>query len=483
MSKIDQNIEDLIRAGSIDKAQKEIQKLAIINLSRPERLQVAHWARRVGLDQITLRLLHKPVRITKTATQSELAEYSMGLIRQGYYAEALEILAMPSMNDFEKIDLFKSYSYIYQWDYNKARPFLLNYLKRDLTNYERKIVEINLAACDTILNPSLSNHLKRLERLKIECEKVGARRIQSNALELMAQTYIYLKDYKSALHCLAQAETLINLESSFDGAFIKKWRAFAELGQNPNDKGAIQKVIRVREEARKRKIYEVVRDCDFHLGIWNRNRTILQKLYFGTPFPAYRQRILNETNGEFKVETSYLWRLYSSKRPEYWIDLRTGKDENESTVLNPQLHSLRLLSVIASDFYRPIQTSTIFHSLYPNSFFDPYSSPNRIDQALLRLRRSLKLAHLPLIINNQDGLTLESSKEFGLMTYIDYQKHDLEFDKIKNNFINTEFKMSDAMIYLKMPKRTLQALIKKWVDEKKLKVIGLGPKTRYIVIK
>lgn len=474
-------VENLIRAGYLQQAQHEVLRLALHKNSRADRLQIAHWARRTGLEQITLRLLHHHVRALENPTTTELTEYAMALIRQGFFMEAHEILSRPIVAKSETFNLFRGFAYIYQWDYESARPFIAKYLEQSLNEYDRKIGEINLAACDTLLKPAANEHLGRLEKLEIDCGKIGAKRIQANALELMAQTYVYLKDFKNALKILTRAETMVNLDATFEGSFIKKWRAFAELGQNPESNSAIQKVIHVRESARQAGFFEVVRDCDFHLGIWNRNRTVLQRVYYGSPFPAYRQRVLAEAKEKLKIESSYIWRLNNIKRPEKWIDLKTGQNEKKNLIFSPQKQTLHLLAAMASDFYRPIQVSNIFQTLFSDQFFDPFSSSNRIDQAILRLRRHLKDHKIPLLITKQSGFKIMATADFGLIKYLDRFNHDLEFEKLESVFKNTEFKLLEALTIFKIPKRSLQALFKKWVDAGKLKVSGGGASTRYLI--
>lgn len=475
-------IENLIRSGSLQQAKREIQKLAQNKNSRLDRLQIANWARRVGLEQITMRLLHHHVRAEENPTAVELTEYAMALIKQGFFMEAHEILSRPIVEKSESFNLFRGFAYIYQWDYESARPFLSRYLEQTLTEYQRKIGEINLAACDTLLEPSAKEHLSRLEKLEIDCGKIGAKRIQANALELMAQTFVYLKDYKSALKILTRAEKMMNIDATFEGSFIKKWRAFAELGKNPESNSSIQNVIRVREEARALGYFEVVRDCDFHLGIWNRNRTVLQRVYYGSPFPAYRQRVVAEAKDKLNIESSYLWRLNNTKRPEKWIDLKTGQNEKGNLIISPEKQILQLLAVLASDFYRPIQVSNVFQTLFPDQYFDPFSSSNRIDQAILRLRRYLRDQKIPLLVTKSSGFNIIASSDFGLIKYLDHSNQDAEFEKIEMVFKNSEFKLREALKVFKIPQRSLQALFKKWVDAGKLKVIGGGSNTRYCVI-
>ena len=477
------DIENLIRSGNLQQAQQDIQKLVQNKNSRLDRLQIANWARRVGLEQITLRLLHHHVRAEDNPTANELIEYAMALVKQGFFMEAHEILSLPIVKKSENFNLFRGFSFIYQWDYESARPFISEYLEQNLTEYQRKIGEINLAACDTLLKPSASDHLSRLEKLEIDCGKIGAKRIQANALELMAQTYVYLKDYKNALKILNRAEKMMNLDATFEGSFIKKWKAFAELGKNPESNASIQNVIRVREEAREFGYFEVVRDCDFHLGIWNRNRSVLQRVYYGSPFPAYRQRVVTEAKEKLHIENSYLWRLNNKKRPEKWIDLKTGQNEKGNIVFSPNKQILQLLAVLATDFYRPIQISNVFQALFPGQYFDPFSSSNRIDQAILRLRRYIKDQNIPLLITQNSGFNLVAISDFGLIKYLEYPKQDMDFEKLEIEFKNSEFKLRDALKVFKIPKRSLQALFKKWVDAGKLKIIGGGSNTRYCLIK
>lgn len=59
--------------------------------------------------------------------------------------------------------------------------------------------------------------------------------------------------------------------------------------------------------------------------------------------------------------------------------------------------------LLIEDFYHPKRVGTLHSELFPDSYFNPVSSPNRIYQVISRLRQWAEGTNVPLSIKEDNG--------------------------------------------------------------------------------
>lgn len=475
------NIDELIKAAKISEAEKIISAEVKKIRKRSEKLIFAEFARRIGNPELALRLLYPRVRVYKDATATESTEYALSLARLGYFNEGLGLLNRKELQSAPQIDFYRAFGDIYRWDYESAEVKLKRYLKCRMSDYERLVAEVNLAACSVVQQTGGAATAKKLAAIAEQACELRAFRIQANALELSAQHFLYNDQHAEAHATLNQAAQLLNETASFDGFFIRKWKVLSEVKENSGNRTAIAAALALRTEALKNHYWEIARDIDFHLGIWNRNRSVLTHLYFGTPFPQYKKRILTVGADKFELPASYVWRLNQKMQPKSFLDLSTGAVSGAeiSGSLEGKKQALGLMQALTADFYRPARISTIVETLYKDQYFDPFSTPNRVHQLIWRIKKEIIKSGLPVSLTEDEGYVLTTQQSFGFVTYADYAEPEDELLLLKRKFSKTEFKSEKAVAVLGKSVRKTQQLLSAAVLEKKLIRTGVARAIRY----
>ena len=484
MSTIDE-IEQLIISGQIESAKTALKKQLGRKRTPQETLKLANFSRRLSLSELSLKLLFATLHDPMPASPEEKCEYATSLIQLGYYREGDEILSQIESETYPKSLLFLAFSHIYRWDYFSAEEKLNLYLKKigNSSEYDSFIGLTNLAACMVINSAPFTETEYMLKDLLQKIGKTTYLRLKANLFELSAHLYIYNDRYDDAKRSLDSAESILSdLDAAYDGFYIQKWRIILNFKKNPNSNEAIEAVGTFRAKSLAHGRWEIARDCDLHLGISNRNQSVLQHLYFGTPFESYRQRILRLTDGKIVIPETYNWRIQQSQPSETILDIGTGKIEGPHVGedLFKKSQALSLLQSLAGDFYRPLRSSSVFEKIFPGEYYDPFSTPNRIHQVVWRLKKELKARNIPLEINSEDGFQIiATTPGFGLKIGL---QGDLKADPIsilKSEFKDEKFNSKQASEVLNYSLRKTQQILKAAIEESQFKQIGTGKNTKY----
>lgn len=415
------------RLSAIDSAVKEGRSqearhlLSVIARERPPRLlwgRAASLARRAGLPLLSLRLLNPAVRPTRgspaTATPQETAEYAASLTRAGAVDEALALLRTLRAEDVVEARFYEALAQFTRWNYEAASGLLRDYVMDPrISSYARLVGRVNLAAA-LVTERRLDEASAVLEELRLETESGGFRLLHGNCLELSAQASIFSKRWKDADRFLTEARDRLAGTDSLDLLFVDKWIAVAELlrrGPNPARRGALSAV---RREAARRRHWETIRDCDRFLAVATGDRKRFAHVYFGTPFAAFRARLLVDFPGDARLPDRYRWHLGPPGKIRGEFDPRAGSFEPGGRLKPGQiLH--RLLLALSEDFYRPLRAAALFARLHPTEHYNPTASPLRVHQALLRFRRWCAYRRVPLaVVESGAEYRLDSRRAFGV---------------------------------------------------------------------
>jgi tetratricopeptide (TPR) repeat protein len=467
-----------LKSGNINHVQSKIQQMQFSQIPRDFRQNFAKICRRAALISDGLRVLHPIIRQEKLsdvpATEGEICEYAVLLLRNGSIPEALTLL--------EQLDPIKTpdallnfgYAYIAQWEYAKAADYFQQFLISGLDPYQKLIARVNLASCYVVLG-KLDEALILIEETLELAQKAQSPRLTGNCYELLGQVFFWKNDFAKSRECLKQALQILGNANSYDELLIRKTESIMQALETQS----AGPLIRFQKEALERKHWESVRESDlFQLKVKFEQKA-LDHLMFGTPHPRYRERIESLVG----APPSSTYMLGSSKK--LLLDLNNGTWRGKSQIKAGQkIH--QVLSVLTRDFYAPRTLGSVFSELYPDEYFNVQSSPFRIHQLIMRTRRWLEENKIPALIKSEDGTFKFSIKgEFGLIVPYGSDSVDsvsVRLKQLQHLFPNEKlFSASEAAKLLKMNLRAFQRLADVALKDNELERIGVSRSTRYFI--
>jgi len=482
-------IDDHLRKGERQFAQEKL-KILLPKIKKGTRKSYARFAellRRSGLASKSLGLLFPYVRgqgrKKSSATLYEKEEYAAALIALKATNEGEDLLLSLTEEGSEKAYLFLGLSCMSKWDYAQALKYLDVFLTfKNTSSYDHFIGLTNQLACLVTLISNTETKKINLLETKIEKAISFARKnhfdlLLSNLLEIQSQFFLKTSQVDDSKLSLEKASTLLKDNDSKENLFIEKWKLLSQMPTIHQKSWSSwkEKILLLQKKALKLGHAETVRDIDFYLGFENEN--LLHKVYFGTPFEVFRERIKE------KIGPPAFFLFNISKDPAtFTFDYKKWSLRAGSKTMN-------LLKGLCDDFYRPINRYGLFAFVYPGEFFNPETSFNKLNVALTRTRQWLQKNKIPLIIIEKSGIFyLEGSVEIKIYKddrekQMQERKVDFLFEsakKLKIFFGLIRFKATQAHnVFNNDQLKTTQRLLKKLCEEKMLFKEGLGKNTFY----
>lgn len=468
-SKIE-TFENEIRAGRAAAVARELTKINSRRIPRGLRLKLSNLCRRTGLFHAGLRFLMPVVR-NETATQAELAEYGMLLLRSDLMLEAWKTLDRVDVKQAPEALLFKAFHHFREWREPEAIPLLEEYLRFPLEPYQGVVGKLNLAAA--FVGSDESERAKSLlsEITDISREK-NYGRILGNCHELRAQMEIKRGDISKARLAIEESSRELSQMQTADELYMRKWKAVLESLET----GKTESLVKFRAEALRRREWESVREADRQRLKISFDEELLASLMFGTPHPRYRSLVSTELGRNVGGEV-----LVMGLGP--CLDLRTGLFGGRS-VFKVGSHIHRVFLTLVRDFYRPSRLGTLFTDLYGGDHFDVASSPDRVHQVLRRTRRLIESEHLPLSIVEVKG-DFSLRMEGAISIAVPYDKADwpdskVQVERLRSIFgFTRSFDAPSARSALGLSRTSFQRLVSKALAENQLVKIGTRNATRY----
>jgi hypothetical protein len=473
--------DDLLRAGRVQEAARKLRQVNTRQVPDNQRLSLAKLTRRTSMPVLGLRLLAPMLktsiaRFDFRAVESEVAEYAILLQRVGVRDESRKILEHLDARIVPEVNLYLGFECVARWNYNGSIPHLEEYVRSQTDPYAQLIGKVNMAAAFVHTRQAKEAQNILLEIQETAHEK-GFARIQANAFELSAELKIHLRELDSATEDLRKAREILGDGRVHDQLFIRKREAQIEA---LNAKSG-ESLLELRSEAEVRGEWEIVREADLELLKIKPDEKLLSKLYAGTPFPHYRERIEKELSLETKPSLEFHWG--NKKGPE--LNLLTGHLDELS--LSHVLH--RAFAALTRDLYRPRPVGALFSEIYPEQHFDVFTSPGRVHQLILRSRAFLKETKAPFAIDCHCQLySLELSGPGGVRMGQALEPRELSQAQVFTRrlrehlgggmaYTNEEFRSASGL-----EKSQVNALIMESEKEGLIRVLGKGRGTRYRLV-
>jgi len=479
VTRLIKEIADLIQRGDLALAKKALHVLCETKLPADSWVEVSQLARRVGLPSLGISLLRPVVRPgprkPSRATSEQAAEYAACLIALGASVEGESLLKGVDRDKTPEANLYLSYFYISQWRYAEAIPTLERYIAaKTITSYQHRVGELNLLAA--MVNEQWDESVvDRLDALSELAKKENHLRIFANTLELRAQREIFKGNWKKAEQALREAEKRLAASPTLDAFFIQKWKAVLLAAKSKE----VRPLRDVRKEAWRRGHWETVRECDLFLAQATKNKSLALELYFGTPFEAYRARLLRMLSFPLTVPIEFDLSLGAKQAGAPRFDLRRGLWRKNRLSGQP----LKLMTSLVSDLYRPSRVISLFSELYPGEFYNPSSSPDRVHQLIRRTRGWWKSHRVPLCLTEKlSSYRVVATGPFQLRVAAhraDSDRDSLRLEELRKACPDSGLSASMVARELAVSLITASRLLRKGVEENRLAKSGAGPATRY----
>jgi hypothetical protein len=281
------------------------------------------------------------------------------------------------------------------------------------------------------------------------------------------------------------AEAYADSPDSLTGLFERKWRALIALEHRGADDTVLAELYAVQTGFAALRNWFQLRDLDFYFALARNDRRRLVHLYYGTPFPSARARLLRE----FKVDASAIPEHYDvflgpPGRARELFDVLDGSGDGTGGRLKPGHALQRLLTALLADFYCPPNTVQLHEALYPNQYYNPLSSPVRVRQLLKRLRAWLRRAHVPLVIVEREGrYSVSAARPLRVRLRLSAWPGDAALTRFmlaaRPLFGKSPFGAAQAEQLTGRARPATVALLARGIAAGALERLGRGPGTRY----
>jgi len=408
-----QACEEHLRTGRDLQVRRLLHPLNLARVGRDWRLPLANICRRSSLITPGLRLLTPVVHSTRKseaepARPPELAEYAILLQRAGAVQEALQILNRLDIRTQPIVLLYKAFCHFNLWQYGSTLDLLKMYSETVEDPYQKFIGKVNLAAAFVALNQWREAESLLWENIETATAN-GYGRLLGNSHELLSQVYLLTSRVEEAEASIQMAESVFEAPNTLDRLLVEKCRALRE-GLRSRSRAPLRKLA---EQARAWPHPETAREADLFGLLVEYDEETHRRLLFGTPFPDYRTRAQQLLERSLPTEF-YVYGSASGATAQKVLDVMSGKVEG-SLVLSPGSQTHQLLEILLRDFYRPSRIGTLFGELFTGEYFDIFSSPGRVRQALRRARQWIRESGVGLeVVESRGTYTARVRDGFGV---------------------------------------------------------------------
>ncbi len=469
--------DQLIRSGEINRVRRKLKKFSYNSLTQKQMQKLAALYRRVGLVQHGLRLLTPDEFLDrehwlKTSPSYLVAEYGILIQRSGSIDESLQILLNIKDKEAPEALLYRAFCYFATWEENKAVESLEKYLQFDLPSYQALIGQVNLASA--YIGVKKFNKAKKLIEVCLkESEKSNYHRLMANILEIKGRMHLLQNELPLVKESVHRANSILKNQLSTDSFLIKKVEGILKA----RERGTPSAFQSLRKEALERQDWESVRDIDFQSLHIKPSQSIFDSLYFGTPYSSYRKRLVSE----FDLSTNNEFLIIGHKKGKIF-DLESGTSNGED-ITKPGGTVHRTLAILLMDFYRPVPQVDLFKKLNPDEYFDIFTSPSRVQQAIRHTRKFLKKYSPKTQIQEIKGaykIVLGDDIAFKIPREMKTPNwFEIQLKKINSKSKKKFFKTKELQVALGLSPSPFWRFINWAIEEGHISKSGSGPSTAY----
>lgn len=465
-----QSWDQMIKKGRISEVRKELTQLST-RCPEGARLPLAHLCRRVGLNTKALKILSQDLLkpVPDNLPKSWVAEYAVNLQRLGSVSEAIRLLEQQQGWGHQ---MSLAYCHISQWNYLQAKLNIEKYLSGDPEPYQALVAQVNLAASLVSLE-IWDEALDLLKGVIRELKQQQAHRLTANCYELMTQAHIGKQQYDLADKDLLQGLEILEGQGSIDSFFLDKWKSVIEAFRS----GKVTPLLEIRSQAEQRGHFETVRDMDFQSLRIDYDENLRDHLYFGSRSVHYKNRIERHFGLPQKDHVQ-------NPSGKHTLVVEAGEFQGD-VIFKPGSKPHAMLCSLFSDFYRAKKLGEVFNDIYPEEYFDIFTSPDRLHQVLKRLRQHMEKQNLRLGIESSGaGYTIQTPESLRIVFSKPVMARDrfqVRVEKLKDIFSGKDFSAREAAEVLEISHSNTNRVLKKAVEENQLKKISNGPHTYYKV--
>ncbi|MCB0420722.1 MAG: tetratricopeptide repeat protein [Bdellovibrionales bacterium] len=483
-------VDRLIKEGNGGQAIQLLKKISVKKLTVPELEVCANLARRVELFPLVLKWLRPWVKsdvpIYQEPTVKMLLEYGVSLIGVGAIQEGLNILEKIDCNTTPEAALLKCHGLFNQWRYDESIELLKFYINSvDSKSYARLIGNLNLASALLFIR-RFSEAIEILDKTLAAAEKGKNFLVVGHCHEMLAEIYLHKNKLNQSTYHLTQSHKHLETSSPRNKLFIQKLNCVRSLMENGPSSHSIECIKTAQNSAFAIQNWETLRELDLYLAKYSDNKSLLEKVIFGTPYESYKKHALNLCG------FSRIW-----INEFQWIDknknldkIKLKYDTKLSSFAGSQNVHIKagsifhiLIRSLSRDLYRPLSVGNLFEKVYENEFYNPETSPGKIYQNVLRLRTFLNENRIPIEIAESSGFySILEPTEMAIVLHYDY----VDMDKpekmqlvLRDKFKINEFTASEAAHLLNTSKRNIQRTLRPALDSGKVIKMGSGKSIKY----
>jgi hypothetical protein len=469
--------DELIRSGQGDEALRLLGLSNLKLIADDLKAAYADIARRAGSAGLALKIISPLTRkasyIDSLPGPVRLA-YGAALVDAGAFRFGANVLKTLDSKEYPQALLFQAHAHFNEWRSDLALPLLRTFAESEITTpYEKMLGDLNLASALIGENQGdLANEI--LLSLVERARKAERKLILGSALELMGQMNVLIGQRQVADKYLTEAIITLGASHILPALWARKWQAINDLLWGSRTPDALNEV---RLTAVEKRDYETVRECDLFLAKFHNDLGLATKLYYGTSYPGYRQRMKTVLGSSVVEKIPQNYDHYFPPNPDMKIDLFDGEvpQANDSFEFGSLVH--QLIFFLASDLFKPFRIAHLFMSLFPDERFDMESSPPRVHQVIARLREWAE--------KNKAGVQVMSQGSQFWLAGSGYALHysrpiendriiDLQFEKIKFTFGKNRFTSKQVAELLGINVRSAQRSLKIYREKKFLLEYGAG---------
>lgn len=476
-----EEIDLLIKGNQWERAQKLLTSLKRKVSDRRDLVKYASLCRRADIPGLGLSALKSLVLVTSrksvgAATVEEQTEYAACLCRIGAHDEAKTLLREIGESSHPAVLSLLANLHVKEWNYQLAIPLLRKYVAHEeVTAYDRCVGLLNLGLCLTF-----EEKLREATSLLLSVSESEEARayplVAGNAFRLLGIIDYNKENFETANDYFEKSLSSFLPSNSLDRFLVQKWMALTNYFLHKGNEESRKQLNLIKKEALERKHWESIRDIEYQIAVYEKDKETILRLYHGSPYKPFRDRI-HKKFPNLQLPALYPWSVGEQKDSKKGIlfDLQTSG-------LKPGQGVYRLLALLASDFYRPFPTISIFDKLFPGSHYTYGHSEQRVYQGISRARRWLKKNGIPLEIDpamNESRLIALSPCTFIVrLGHTEMDQNDHRLLEIYSK-VGKQFSTKQAIQVLGLSKRTLVSLVNRGLETGELTKVGSGTATRY----